>query len=89
MCGGISDYERSTPAGPTNLFQATANNLTLRGSEGAPTCTSWPRCSATSGLRNGRIKYRESVTEGLENAPAALVDLLGGRNLGKTLIRIV
>ncbi|PCI46231.1 MAG: NADP-dependent oxidoreductase [Alphaproteobacteria bacterium] len=35
----------------------------------------------------GRIAYREDVTEGLENAPAAFVRLMKGKNFGKTIIR--
>jgi NADPH-dependent curcumin reductase len=40
-------------------------------------------------VREGRIKHREHVIEGLENAPGALVDLLCGRNFGKVVIRLV
>lgn len=39
-------------------------------------------------IRDGRLRYREDVTEGLENAPQALIGLLEGRNFGKTLIRV-
>jgi len=39
-------------------------------------------------LASGRIKYREQVVEGLENAPAALNDVLSGRNFGKMVVRV-
>ncbi len=39
-------------------------------------------------LRAGRIKYREDVVEGLDNAPAAFIGLLEGRNFGKLVIRV-
>ena len=39
-------------------------------------------------LRDGRIKYREWVTEGLENAPAAFLQLLKGGNFGKALVKV-
>jgi hypothetical protein len=39
-------------------------------------------------LREGRVKHREDVTEGLENAPQALIGLLKGRNFGKALVRV-
>jgi NADPH-dependent curcumin reductase CurA len=39
-------------------------------------------------LREGRLKYREDVVEGLERAPEALIGLLRGRNLGKMLVRV-
>jgi NADPH-dependent curcumin reductase CurA len=38
---------------------------------------------------DGRIKYREDVVEGLENAPRALIGLLRGENFGKLLVRVV
>ena len=39
-------------------------------------------------LREGRIKYREDVVDGLEQAPQALIGLLRGENFGKRLIRV-
>ena len=40
-------------------------------------------------IADGRVKYLEDVTEGLENAPQAFLDMLGGGNFGKTLIKMV
>jgi NADPH-dependent curcumin reductase CurA len=39
-------------------------------------------------VRDGRVKYKEFVTEGLENAPDAFVGLLKGANFGKQLVRV-
>ena len=39
-------------------------------------------------LRTGEIRYREDVTEGLENAPLAFIGMLEGRNFGKQLVRV-
>lgn len=39
-------------------------------------------------VREGKVKYREFVTEGLENAPAAFIGLLKGANFGKQLVRV-
>jgi NADPH-dependent curcumin reductase CurA len=39
-------------------------------------------------LREGRIKYREDVVDGLENAPAALIGLLQGKNKGKLIVQV-
>lgn len=36
----------------------------------------------------GRVKYREDVVEGLENAPAAFLGLLQGKNFGKLLVKV-
>ncbi|HEY0767543.1 MAG TPA: NADP-dependent oxidoreductase [Steroidobacteraceae bacterium] len=39
-------------------------------------------------LREGRVRYREQVIEGLENAPQGLMGLLRGENFGKLLVRV-
>jgi NADPH-dependent curcumin reductase CurA len=39
-------------------------------------------------LREGRVKYREDVTRGLENAPGELIGLLRGENFGKKIIQV-
>jgi NADPH-dependent curcumin reductase CurA len=39
-------------------------------------------------LQEGRVRYREDVVEGLENAPAAFMGLLKGKNLGKLLVKV-
>jgi NADPH-dependent curcumin reductase len=39
-------------------------------------------------LREGKVKYREDVVEGLENAPSAFLGLLAGRNFGKLVVRV-
>jgi NADPH-dependent curcumin reductase CurA len=39
-------------------------------------------------IAEGRLRYRESVAEGLASAPSAFIGLLEGRNLGKQLVRL-
>jgi NADPH-dependent curcumin reductase len=39
-------------------------------------------------LREGKIKYREDVVQGLENAPEALLGLLHGKNFGKLIVKV-
>ncbi len=39
-------------------------------------------------IRDGRVKYREDIVEGLENAPRVFQGLLQGRNFGKQVIRV-
>ena len=39
-------------------------------------------------VKEGKIQYREQITEGLENAPAAFIGLLTGKNFGKVVIRL-
>src|SRR6516164_7429353 len=39
-------------------------------------------------VRTGRLKYREDIVDGLENAPASFLGMLQGKNFGKTLVRV-
>jgi NADPH-dependent curcumin reductase CurA len=39
-------------------------------------------------VAEGRIKYRETVAHGLENAPRAFIGMLRGENLGKQLVKL-
>jgi NADPH-dependent curcumin reductase len=39
-------------------------------------------------LKEGRIKYREDIVDGLELAPEAFIGLLSGKNFGKLLVRV-
>ena len=39
-------------------------------------------------VRDGRVRYRETVVDGLENAPAAFIGLLAGENIGKMLVKV-
>jgi NADPH-dependent curcumin reductase CurA len=39
-------------------------------------------------LKEGKLKYRESLTEGIENAPKALVEMLQGKNFGKAVVKV-
>jgi NADPH-dependent curcumin reductase CurA len=43
---------------------------------------------AAAWLKEGKIRYREDVTEGLENAPKAFLAMLKGGNFGKTLVKV-
>jgi NADPH-dependent curcumin reductase len=43
---------------------------------------------ATPWVRDGSLKYKEHVVDGLENAPEAFISMLDGKNFGKLLIRV-
>jgi hypothetical protein len=91
LCGAISQYESAGPTpGPSNLFQATANNLTLRGFRGSSYVDRMGdmQREVAAWLRDGRLRYRESVVDGLDRAPEALIRMLAGEMIGKTLVRI-
>ena len=39
-------------------------------------------------VADGRIKFKEDIVDGLENAPQAFIGLLEGRNFGKLIVRV-
>ncbi len=91
MCGAIAEYDRAGAVpGPRNLFQATANELTLRGFRGSSYVHLIAKMQreVAGWLADGELRYCESITDGLERAPEALVRLLAGETIGKTLVRI-
>jgi NADPH-dependent curcumin reductase CurA len=51
-----------------------------RFNEGIPRLARW--------VMNGDIRYRETVTEGLENTPRAFIGMLNGENRGKALVKV-
>ena len=52
--------------------------------------TTYPAFIAEAGpwFRNGELAYRETIVDGLENAPAAFAGLFEGANIGKMLVRV-
>jgi NADPH-dependent curcumin reductase CurA len=91
VCGSISEYDADDPPpGPSNLFMTVAKNLTIRGFRGSSNVDLLPEMTREVGgwLRDGRLRYRETIVDGLEHAPEALAGLMRGDNTGKTLVRI-
>jgi len=91
VCGTISEYDADDPPpGPRNLFMVVAKNLTIRGFRGSSNVDLLPEMTREVGawLREGRLRYRETIVEGLEHAPEALAGLMRGDNTGKMLVRI-
>jgi NADPH-dependent curcumin reductase CurA len=91
MCGAIAQYNApEPPPGPRNLSTAVGKRLTLRGFIVRDHGHLMPDFTREVGtwLSEGRIKYRETVVEGLENAPEAFIGLLRGDNTGKMLVKL-
>jgi NADPH-dependent curcumin reductase CurA len=94
LCGAVAQYNASsTPpaaAAPRNLFQATANELTLRGFRGSSYVGQLDEMQreVSAWIRDGRLRYRETVWSGLAHAGEALARMLAGETIGKTLVRV-
>jgi NADPH-dependent curcumin reductase CurA len=96
VCGLVSMYNATElPPGPNRLpllmRAVLSKRLTLRGFIVSDFFAKQPEFlhEVATWMREGRIKFREDVVEGLENAPRALIGLLKGWNFGKVVVRVV
>ena len=91
LCGMISEYNNADlGTGVRALFLAVAKSLTLRGfivSNHGDMQAAFVKDLA-GWVAAGKIQSRETVKEGIENAPAAFLGLFNGDNLGKMLVRL-
>lgn len=91
-CGMISSYNDQEPQpGPNNLFKIIGKRLRVEGFLVFDHIKLQPEFhqQMTRWIKQGQIKWEETITEGLENAPAAFIDLFGGQDkIGKALVRV-
>ena len=97
VCGLIADYNtifgKDTPPPPwanSIMRQILVKRLTFRGFIVSDFAKMYPYFirDMSQWLREGKLKHKEFVTEGLESAPEAFFGLLKGRNFGKQLVRV-
>jgi NADPH-dependent curcumin reductase CurA len=91
LCGAISGYNATEPPrGIRNMALAIGKRLTLRGFIAGDHVGRLGDLHAEIGpaVREGRVQFRETVAEGLDNAPQALIDLLRGANVGKMVVKL-
>ncbi|HVQ05634.1 MAG TPA: NADP-dependent oxidoreductase [Burkholderiaceae bacterium] len=90
MCGMISGYngEPIPMAAPQLIL---INRMKVQGFIVSEHMPLWPQALGELGalVAEGKLKYRESVAQGLESAPEAFIGLLKGRNFGKQLVKLV
>jgi NADPH-dependent curcumin reductase CurA len=90
-CGSVSRYNDAEPSpGPRNMFMVVTKRLRLQGyiiSDHFDRFGEFARQSA-DWVRDGRLQYRETIVEGIENAPKAFLGLLRGENIGKMLVKV-
>ena len=91
VCGMISGYnEAGSRTSVRNLSNIIYGRVTLRGFTAADfmDLRGQFQSDMTAWLREGKIKTHETVYEGIDNAAAAMIDLMKGVNLGKMLVRL-
>jgi len=90
-CGSISQYNATEPPpGPRNLFLVVTKRLRMEGYIISDHYDRLRDFLADMGpwVRDGKVRYRETVVEGIENAPSAFIGLLEGENVGKMLVKV-
>ncbi len=90
LCGLVSDYNATEPYGLKNIRAVLVNRIRMQGMIVFDWADRYGEALAgLAALHDaGRLKVRESVLDGLERAPEALIGLLRGRNFGKQLVRL-
>jgi NADPH-dependent curcumin reductase CurA len=90
LCGMISGYDgQPIPMHyPTVLLRS---RLKLEGFIVSEHMEVWPEALKELGtmVATGKLKFRESVAEGIASAPEAFIGLLKGRNFGKQLVKLI
>jgi len=91
VCGQISQYNlQEREVGPRSLPLLLRHQARAEGFLVSQFADLYPQGLAqlTDWLREGKLKYREDIVEGIENAPTAFIAMLQGRNLGKQLVKL-
>jgi NADPH-dependent curcumin reductase CurA len=90
-CGSISRYNDDAPSpGPRNMFLFVTRRLTLRGFLVLDHGREIPTFLSEVGplVRDGRLRAKETIVEGLDHAPQAFIDMLSGANVGKMIVKL-
>lgn len=90
LCGLISGYD-GAPMPIHNLHAVLSMRLTMRGFIVSEHMDLWPEGLGELGqlVASGKLIFRETVAEGLGEAPGAFLGLLRGKNFGKQLVKLI
>lgn len=88
LCGQISDYNSTQPVPGPNLRPLLVNRAMIKGFIVSDHTDRLPAFlnDGVRWLREGRLKYREDIVDGLDHAPEAFLRLFDGRNFGKLIV---
>ena len=90
LCGLIADYNATEPYGVKMIRSVLVNRVNIRGFIVSDRQDLYLRAVGQLAklVAQGKLKYRETVAEGLRNAPAAFIGMLKGANFGKQLVKL-
>jgi NADPH-dependent curcumin reductase len=91
LCGRISGFDNPDALTIRNFGAFLTHRIALRGYICSDHMPLWKPALKELGelIHDGKLKYRESIAEGIENAPAAFIGLLKGKNFGKQLVKLI
>lgn len=91
VCGLVSQYNATEAYRLKNLGSILVNRIRMQGFIVSDRMELWPRAigELAGWLKAGRLRYRETVAQGLESAPSAFIGMLKGRNFGKQLVKLI
>jgi NADPH-dependent curcumin reductase CurA len=90
MCGMIAGYN-GAPLPMANPALILVNRMKIEGFIVSEHMPLWPQALKELGtlVASGKLKYRETIAQGLASAPEAFIGLLKGRNFGKQLVKLI
>jgi NADPH-dependent curcumin reductase CurA len=90
VCGLIAEYDATEPYGYRMLRAVLVNRIRMQGMIVFDWKDRYGEALADLSARiaAGKLRYKESIVEGLENAPRGLMALLSGGNFGKQLVKL-
>jgi NADPH-dependent curcumin reductase CurA len=90
LCGLIAEYSAAQPYAYKSMRAILVNRIRMQGMIIFDWKDRYEEALADLGARlaAGKLRYKESVVEGLESAPQGLIALLAGRNFGKQLVKL-
>nr|QCX36392.1 RDCT44 [Piper methysticum] len=90
VCGMISQYNLEKAEGVFNLIHVLLKSIRMVGFQAFDHYHIYPKFVEETHrlIKEGKIIYVEDIVEGIENAPAALIGLFKGRNVGKQVVVI-
>jgi NADPH-dependent curcumin reductase CurA len=90
LCGFVSQYNEKTPYAVKNFGSLLVNRVKLEGFIVSERMARWPEALGALGgwVAEGKIRYRETVADGIRSAPGAFIGMLRGENLGKQLVKV-
>jgi NADPH-dependent curcumin reductase CurA len=90
LCGAIYMYNMAPTRGPGNIWRAVDMKITLKGficTDHVDLAEEFYR-ELSRWHKDGKLKMRETISEGIESAPDAFIGLFRGQNIGKMLVRL-